>query len=350
MNLRRLTILVLTAVVLGLLALFLSRPEPGAGQGELLLPGLADQLNHIDRLVVTGAGNEPLAILLKGAERWVAENADRYPANVGRIRRNLIELAEARIIETKTAKPEFYDRLGVQDISDESASGIRMDISGGDYSIGVIIGQTSLRGGELAYVRLADSAQSYLVSAKLTPGRRKADWLERSLFDIPSRDMRSVRIEHPDGEIVRISKPSPDATDFTVHDIPDGRELTFPGAANGIGSALAGLELDDVVAATNFDPGSVPPVLTHFETFDGLAIDAKGWRVGDHYMFAFTVAAPQTEAESNANGKDSATDTPDPAERAKALNTKVDGWIYRLPSYKADEFIKRMSDLLAAET
>ncbi|HHQ14480.1 MAG TPA: hypothetical protein ENK16_05590 [Chromatiales bacterium] len=169
--------------------------------------------------------------------------------------------------------------------------------------------------------------------------------------------MKSVRIEHPDGEVVEISKPDPDATDFTVHNIPKGRKLTFPGAANGIGAALAGLELDDVIAAKNFDPGSVPPVLTRFETFDGLIIEAKGWRVDDHYMFAFTAsaqpAASQADAEDDADstkaGNASETDKPDPAERAKTLNAKVDGWVYRLPSYKADEFIKRMSDLLAAE-
>ncbi len=362
MNLRRLTVLVLIAIVLGLVTLLMNRPQTGGnGQGELLLPQLAGKLNDIDRLAVTGAGDHRLATLVKGPERWIVEDADGYPADVGRIRRNLIELAEARVIETKTAKPEFYDRLGVQDVSDESATGVRMDISGGGFSTSVIIGQTNLRGGELAYVRLADDPQSYMVSARLDPGRKRADWLERSLFDIPSRDIRTVRIEHPDGDVLQISKDSPDATDFTVQDIPKGRKLTYPGVANGIGAALAGLELEDVMAAKNFDPGSVPPVLTRFETFDGLVIESQGWRVDDHYMFAFSVTAEPGKMQANHDGdateadsdSDSAaasdTDKSDPLERAKALNTKVTGWVYQLPTYKADEFIKRMSDLLAAE-
>ncbi|HHQ14350.1 MAG TPA: hypothetical protein ENK16_04935, partial [Chromatiales bacterium] len=128
MNLRRLTILVLIAAALALLTVFLNRPESATGQGQLLLPELAGKLNDIDRLVVTAAGNKRLATLVKGPERWIVEDADGYPANVGRIRRNLIELAEARIVETKTAKPEFYDRLGVQDVSEDSAGGIRLDI------------------------------------------------------------------------------------------------------------------------------------------------------------------------------------------------------------------------------
>lgn len=83
-----------------------------------------------------------------------------------------------------------------------------------------------------------------------------------------------------------------------------------------------------MVSADGFDPGSRPPVSTRLETFDGLVVTVQGWRVEDDFHFAFA-----------AEGGD----------MAETINARTQGWIYSLPDYKADQLIRRMSDLLAAE-
>ena len=102
-----------------------------AGDDEaLLLPDLKGQLNDIRRVVITGPGNEVIATLERGAELWTVAERNNYPADVGSIRKNLLALAEARIVEEKTSSPEFYERLGVQDLADEGAGGVQLTLTG----------------------------------------------------------------------------------------------------------------------------------------------------------------------------------------------------------------------------
>ena len=50
-------------------------------------------------------------------ETWTVAERDNYPADTGRLRKLLLELAEARLLEEKTSNPELYDRLKVEDIA-----------------------------------------------------------------------------------------------------------------------------------------------------------------------------------------------------------------------------------------
>jgi hypothetical protein len=395
MNARRLGLLIVAVLVLGALALMLSRPDSGEGEsGELLLPALAGKLNDIDQVTVTGPGDDVIATLVRGDGGWqVAERG--YPANLGRVRKNLIALSQARIRETKTANPEFYDRLGLLDIANDEATGLQLELRAGEEQFAVLIGDTGVGGGNGAYVRIPGQARSYLVDAGFDLGKSLKQWLDAEVMDIGSDEVRSVRIEHPDGDVILLSKSSPDATQFSVDNIPEGRTLTFPSVGNSIGAALASLELDDVQPAADFSPSATPTV-ARFETFDGLVVEAQTWRVDDGHRVAFRasvagadqagiagngangdseapVASPtaagvqneagladgsddeagldagQAEGEASTAADDATQPAPTAEDRAAAINGRVIGWVFQLPDFKTDQFIKRMSDLLAAE-
>ena len=354
MNARSLFILVVAALVVGLLAvLFSSMEDEGAAGGGLLLPELAARLNDVDRLVVTGPGNEAVATLQRQQGAWrVVEND--YAADVGRLRKNLIALSEARIIEVKTANPDFYDRLGVVDISEDAATGVELALAVGDEQLArVLIGDTGLGAGNGAYVRVNGDAQSYLVEADLDPGPARSDWLDGELIDIPSSDVRRVTITQVDGEILELETSSRDATEFEVLNIPEGRELSFPGVANSIGAVLATLQLEDVQPAEEFTPPA-PPILARFETFEGLAVEAQVFRVDDGWRVTLTASAGEQPAASEPEESAETEDTDDgeasktAAEQATEINARVAGWLYTLPGFKTDQLIKRLEDLLAA--
>ena len=345
MNARTLFILVLIAASLGLAAVMMSRNQHQLpASGELFLPGLQDALNEIDRIVVTGAGGKTVATLERGSDRWTVAERDGYPANLGRIRQNLISLAEARVLETKTANPEFYSRLGVEDVSNDSAKGIQLALTSPDFSATVIIGQTGINGSN-AYVRRAGEAQSYLVGASMDPGPEQRDWLDDSVCDIASSRISSVRIVQTDGEALEIFKTSAESTDFQLRDQPAGRSLSYPGVANAIGAALAGLNFDDVAPADSIDISGIQAVTAIFETFDGLRVTAKSWATPDGQRLSFSAEViAQGEA---AVSETTATPESDPAAAAERLNARWSGWIYALPGYKAEPFTRRMADLLA---
>jgi len=352
-NLRSLLILVAGAAVLGFLVLLASGPGGGDDAGERLLPGLDEALNDVRRIVVTAGGDRTVATLEHSGQGWRVAERDGYPADIGRIRRNLLALAEARIVERKTANPEFHGRLGVADLSDPEATGSRFDIEAGDYRASVIIGDTGVSGGRMAYVRRVGEDQSYMVAADLQPSVNRADWLDEQIVDIPSTRIRRVTIRHPDGAVLQIARASAEATDFTVRDLPEDRELTFPAAANPVGAALAALELDDVTRAEDFDPGSTEPVVGRFETFDGLVVEATSWELEDGTRVRFEARAePADSASADAGQTTPATtgvdgEPADVAQEASRLASRFEGWVYTLPSFKAEQLTRRLDDLLA---
>ncbi|MEQ1802533.1 MAG: DUF4340 domain-containing protein [Gammaproteobacteria bacterium] len=332
-------ILAVLAVLAGIFLLGQRDTRPADG---LFIPGLKDDLNGISRIVVTGPGNANVATLERGSDRWTVAGRNNYPADVGRIRKNLLALAGARIVEEKTANPEFYDRLGVQDLSSPSASGLQLTITGGRSPIELIVGLAQPGNPGLTYMRRAGEPGSWLVSAQLDLPRTGGEWLDRSVTDIPAERIESVTIDHPGVETLRISRaPTPDRpsdaspapegiVEFRVGGVPAGRELSYPGVANGVASVLADLQLEDAQTREVLGANPGKPVVARFTTTDGLVVETSAWRLPDGTRVTF-----------NATGKGEA------AKEAETLNARLGGWVYTLPSYKTEQLTRRLQELLA---
>ena len=335
MSRRTLVVLLAALTILAVIAGVAQRGGPPVSRDrELLLPGLKDQLNGIQRIVVTGPGNTPIATLKRGADSWTVVERNNYPADVGRIRKNLLALAEARIIEEKTSDPAYYDQLGVQDPGSTEARGVQLTLDGGPKPVSVIIGLTPPGTSGQTYIRRAGEPSSWLIAGQFDLGKTGGDWLNRSLTDIPAERIQSVTISHPGLETVRISRPpgtSKDGqTEFLVADVPAGRELSYPGMGNGVASALADLQLEDVQARAALGANPGKPVVARFLTTDGLAVETSAWRLADGTRFTFL-----------ASGEGPA------SQEAAALNGRLGGWVYTLPSYKAEQLTSRLQELLA---
>ncbi len=344
MNRRALAWLVGVLAVLAVLAGVALRGQRDATPADgPFLPALKDELNEVSRIDITGPGGATIATLERGADRWTVAGRNNYPADVGRIRKNLLALAEARIVEEKTSNPEFYARLGVQDVSSASAGGVQLTITGGKEPIDLIVGLAQPGAQDLTYVRRAGEPGSWLISAQLDLARTGGEWLDRALTNIPAERIQSVTIDHPGVETLRIArapgadKPAAEAgatpdgiVEFRVADVPAGRALSYPGVANGVASTLADLQLEDVQTrdALGANPGK--PVVARFVTTDGLTVEASAWRLPDGTRVTF-----------NATGRG------DAEKEATALNARLGGWVYTLPSYKTEQLTRRLQELLA---
>jgi len=349
------TFLILIAAILIMITLFYTTPRDSEyiDQG-MLLPDLKGRINDVDKITITTADNGFTATLQRGEAQWTIAERSGFPANVGKIRRNLIALAEAQIVETKTADPSLYDRLGVQDLDQPDASGTRIDISAPEQKISLIVGNTGVRG-NMAYVREVGSDQSLLVSADLDLGSSMADWVDQDLMNISPTDVHSVTITHPDGDSLTLEKPDREATGFIVLDIPADRELSYATIADPIGGLLTSLTLDDVAAASAVDLSESDPVVARFETFDGMVIEAAAYQLDDDIKVRFRVSADQTLANRFIEKDDSAVNAEPEADdssfastvsNAEELNAKLEPWVFTLPSFKSDQLVKKMEDLL----
>lgn len=381
MSQRGLLGLVAALVVLAIVALVAQHSgAPSSSEGAKLVPDLQSALNDIDKVTIVKAGGATVATLERQPDAWVVAERSDYPADVGKLRKNLVALAEARVLEEKTANPENYARLGVQDMDEDSAKGVAVSIEAANHKLPtLIIGDAN--GTKYRYVRRAGEAQSFLIDRNPDLPRNTPQWLAPSILDVRSDRVQQVTIRHRDGETVVIEKPDRNAMNFDVHDVPDGRELLYPGVANVIGNSLRELKLQDVAAADAAATSEQPDAQVEFRTFDGLVVDVRGVKDGENNWVTFVAtfdpdqakrfapppAAPGADAKATGEAKsaDDATDkaapktasdaasdaakpksTPDVAAEAEDINRRVGKWRYQIATFQYDQMTRRMSDLL----
>lgn len=121
------------------------KPAIGAPLAGPLAPGLQALLNEADQIVVQAAGGDTIT-LKRGQNGWGVEEKQAYAADVGKLRELLLNLAAAQRIEPKTAVESSYPVLGVQDIEAEGASNVLLRVTGAGPELAVILGQNNSRG------------------------------------------------------------------------------------------------------------------------------------------------------------------------------------------------------------
>jgi hypothetical protein len=341
MNRQRLVALAAGLAVLLALAFGLTRrstDEPAAA-GKPLYPGLAAQLNEVTGVTVTGPDGATVATLKRRDAGWVVAERDDYPADVTRLRKLLLAIADAQIVEEKTSTPELYGRLGVADpgaeVPADSAPeprGTLVRLAGPEPAVSVVVGRSPPGSSEFTWVRRAGEAASWMVSGRIEPGRSVSEFLDRTVTKIPVERMANVSITHPGGSVLRIAKLKPDDPNFSVLGLSPGQVLTYPGAADPVAGVLADLQLDDVTDRGALGDAPGKPVLARFTTTDGLTVEASTWSVPAGQRVTFTASGTESTAAE-----------------AKALNDRLGGRVYHLPTYQTEQLTRRLSDLLVSE-
>lgn len=345
MNPRSTRLLAIVAAVLIAGVLFMNVTNDGYApeDGGPLLPDLKAQINDIDSVAISSG--EDTATIVRRDGRWVVASRDGYPADTGRLREALLALADAGKLEQKTSNPERYEQLG---LAGDDAT--RVELSGDGVDVTVVLGNTAQQ--NYRYAMIDGAAETWLIDADPELPADGTDWLLADLLDVKADQVASIEIVHADGETIRLSRG--DDGDLGVDNLPDGRELTYATVVNPVAGALAALTLEDVRA-----PAAAlgePDVTARFLTSDGLALSVDRFdsdSEDDGAWFAFRAEADETAPGSDATADEAGEDgadapaAPSAAERAADISATVDGWLYRLPTYKADQLGKRWDDLLA---
>ena len=326
---RRVAILLAAAIVVVAFAIWLSSQrhlERATLAGDLVLPGLKIALNDVTE-VRLGKGDQTRTTLKKGSTNWVVAERD-YPADSGKIRKFLLDLGDLSVVEEKTHTPANYPLLGVEDTTSPKATGTRVALVTPSKVYELIVGKSS--GGKSGYVRVPTQEQALLAAPSLTVDADPKHWLYQTLIDIAQERVKSVDEKPAEGPATyTVSREKKEQSDFTVSNIPKGRELSSPVAADPIAGALGGMTLDDVHKAS---APAADAKVSHaiYHTFDGLDVDVTGHKDGTHDLVTFAVhsSAKETEAE------------------AQKLTTQLTGWEYELPSYKYDSIFRSQEELL----
>ena len=351
---------VVTIVVVAAAALVLQmreRETSGAASNQLLYPGLLDRINDIGRVTLTTADGN--ITMMRSDRGWGLVERSGYPVAVEQVRTTLVTLAEMRLIEAQTRKPERYQRLSVEGPDKEDSESILLvaeDKSGGKLASLIVGRKLDEKQGGGVFVRRSDEAQAWLARGQFKLWPDPIDWLEREVTDIAEARIRRVLINHPDGHQALIEKAEPTEKVFTVKDVPAGKKAKSEYDIALVASPLDFLTLDDVSPADQVPfPGN--GVTTEFVTFDGLKVVVQLGDKGEEVWA--TVRADTTEPHpSTAALREKAEEESDTgriakqlksadevAKEAAAINARAGNWVYRFTDYKIGKFKSRITDL-----
>jgi hypothetical protein len=324
---RRVAILLGAGVVVIAFAIWLSSKrhlDRATQAGDLVLPGLESALNNITEVRLT-KGDETHTTLKKGPSDWTVAERD-YPADSGKVRKFLLDLGALNVVEEKTHNPANYPLLGVEDTTSPKATGTRVALVTPSKVYELIIGKSS--DAKSGYVRVPTIEQALLAAPSLSVDADPKRWLDHTLIDIHQERVKEIEEKPVEGPAYTISREKKEQTDFSVSNIPKGRELSSPVAADPIAGSLGSMTFDDVHKASA--PGDAKVAHAIYRTFDGLELDIAGRKDGTRDLISFTVRSTAKET----------------ADEAQKLTAQLQGWEYELPSYKYDGIFHSLEDLL----
>ena len=318
-----LLIAALVIVAVGFWASSQRHRSDASSAGQPVLNGLKASVNDVSELRLA-KGDGTHVTLRKQPSSWEVVERE-FPADSGKVRKLLLDLGSLEVVEEKTSDAASYDRIGVEDVKGAKAGGTRIEAVTPKKVYSVIAGRVS--GMKSTYVRVTDTPKSFLASPQVTADANPKQWLEKSVFDIPEARIKEVAVTPASGPAYSVAREKKEQADFTVANVPKGRELSSPGAGNTVAGELASFTLDDV-RKTPAD--AKPAETTTFRTFDGLELQVAGQKDGDRHYVSITPHSTAKETETE----------------AQTLGTRLTGWQYEIPGYKYDQIFKPLEDLL----
>ena len=310
----------------------LGRPAASAApRGERALPGLAQKLPQVAAITLSRADLK--ANFLRRGAGWVVAEKGGYPADQGKLGKLALALADLRLVEPKTRRPDLYPRLDVEDPGKGKSTLVSVKDKSGATLAALIVGKERydrLGSGENGvYVRKPGDAQSWLAAGALDLSDKLPSWLDRKILDVPQARIARVSLTAPDGTALVIARLSAGAP-FGVEGAPAGAKLKGPEEIAEPAGALESLDLDDVAPKKELPPPSTGAWQAAYHTFDGLDLRLTLFEHEKEDWIAV-----------------SATGSGKAAAQAKDIEARVAGWSYRIPGYKANSLKKKLADLLA---
>lgn len=351
MNARSLaTLAALVAIVLAAAVWVSTSRDHQPEKNAALYPTLKSQLDGVKAVRIYGAGNRRKVELVRSQNDWRIKERFDYPAAGDKLRQLVLDLGAAKPVEEKTSNPANYAALGVEDVTATGASGVRVELVG-PTAIDLIVGKPG-PGTQSRYIRKAGEKQSWLVDRALEAPSEPKDWLDSRLIDVAADRIHSAQIEIEGKQPYTAAKAQRSDANFAVTGLKKAQTLNTESAANGIGSALANLTLEDVAPYTDWQnkPAQAKAV---YRTFDGTVIELSGWTEGNvHRIHARArydePLAAQFAVKSDDKNKDrqKQSGAPDRKAEAAALDARLQAWVFQIPDYKYGSIFTPLDELL----
>jgi len=319
MNQRRLILLTVAALLAISGALYLStqRNLPRDPHGTPLLPWLAGEINTVTAINIRKGGAAPAVTIHKQADQWTVQQRGDYPADVSKLRKLLLALRDANILEEKTSNPASFPVIGVEDPTSPGAKGAEVGIvsPGGQHA--VIVGKPA---GQGSFARRGGENTSYLVEPAISVETEPRLWIDSKLLDIAAATIQSIEIKPAAGPAYTLHRAAPGDGNFALDGVPAGRKAVDAAALAPSPSTYGGLTADDVAPAADVDFSNASVATLSLTGGGGLTL--TGTTAGDKHWIEVK------------------------ALKDEALNAKAAGRAFEISAYRYEAIFRPLEQLL----
>jgi hypothetical protein len=286
-------------------------------RGAPLFPTLGAELDSVTAVDIIKGAAAPAVSLHKSGDHWTVSQRADYPADTAKLRRLLIALGDAKVVEEKTSDPANYPIIGVEDPTKPGAAGAEISVTARDGQHSVIVGKPV---GEGTFARRAGEARSYSVDPAISVEAEPHSWIDTRLIDVPTSSIESIELKPASGAGYLLHRLKPKEDDFGLDKVPAGRKALDPKALAPSVSALSGLAAEDVGSPKDLDFSQATQAI--FTLADGNVLTLSGTAVGDKRWI---------EVHSSKN---------------PALEQKTAGRAFEIAVYRYDAIFRTLEQLL----
>lgn len=346
------TLLIITVLMVVLMLVTIYRADEDQDDYGLLFPELFEQLSEVD--TVRFSSSEDQFTLKREGEDWFIAEHHNYLANFDEVKRMLIDIAEAEIIEAKTDNPEDYYILGVEGAQpfEPSGSSVQIDfVSGDDVLAGLVLGQqrqlNTQAGPAQFYVRRAGESKSWLAEGYLQLSPVMLNWIQAEIIDVARERVASVEIVQPDGSQITLISLGKDK--FGTPEARENTRFKYQQLGYDIAGSLHQMRMEDVSPVADFSRGDADVVTARFTTFDGLVVTAETSFIDGFYFSTFTAAFDASVIQAAPKAIQEAevllSEADVQAEVAK-LNQRLAPWVYKVSGFVGTNLMRAKGDVV----
>ncbi|MHC5082532.1 MAG: DUF4340 domain-containing protein [Planctomycetota bacterium] len=349
MNDKKLAILGILAVMMAGAAILQNRISKQISTGDFsstaLIEGL--EIDVVDAIHISSESGGKTVKLARRNGRFTLQGKDSYPADVTKINALINSCLDIRTSEKITSSPSNHADLKV---TDETAAYIISFLASEDKPIVTLLISETNAETNSAYGRLSSSDDVYLIERPPYIQAGAMDYIDALLVEVPSDQVRSVAASAPEGSYV-LSSPE-GSSEVALESMPEGKQYKgtdYQTVFNAINSvrcddvmaaekAPADMKFDYIYTSKNYD-------LTVYKFALGKQDEKVYAKVTADYLDKTPVekTVGQVETDEELKKKEAKLLAID---KVKAFNEKHKNWVYQIPSYKADNLTKPLSELI----
>lgn len=345
---------ILTTLMVVWMLITIYKTEDSSDDSALLFPELFEQLSDVNRIIFQSEQDE--FTLSRQEAGWFIRDYHNYPADQDLVRRMLVDMADARILEQKTDKPKLYPVLGVEGAANGGSSFVINLYNEEQEIVSLILGQprdlsAQTAGPQQFYVRRDEDERSYLAEGYFQFSPMMLNWIDGQIFDIARERIAKVDIIQPNGvtaTLVNLGQKDKFGT-------PKSREETvfkYEQLGYDIAGSLFQMRLEDVQPVSDFSRGNAEVVRAEFLSYDGLKVIAETSFNDGFYFSTFRAEhAPDAVAEvpEAIASLGILKSTEQVQAEVVAINEKVKPWVYRLGGFVGNNLMRAKADMVTQQ-